>query len=387
VRAQVTQGGGRAAALAGEKTRNRSSSVRGTTAERLLTLQRTAGNAAVAKAVRRGRGDHDAVAPVIQRVVWTFNASTRTNPGLGQQDPGLWFDDHGRSMSSKDLRVDPRTAHHGDTYDDTTSQHHDSGNITFSQKGAIPQNEYPKRETGTRKAVVEAKQKLATVLAMLGTAGDRPSGPLLRALKSGFPAFQTAEPQQIGELLPRITEVLQRVQKGLNAQGTEITLVGKGAVPAPDVAGWVNPSMGDRVAGLRADRMRTEKLPSTETKRSGPIHLTKAGEEAWTIIHEATHRFAGTLDFQYSPYTHEVTEDAAQAGLAPLLPAAEAAAQDTRMLGKRVARAPESYSGRSESGHPKKQQNWYAMGRRALMNADSYAHFIMTATGSPVPRG
>jgi hypothetical protein len=383
VRAQQT----RTAARAGEKTRARPSSVRGTTADRLLTLQRTAGNAAVTKAVQQERQDRAPAEPVIQRAVWTFNASTKTNNGLGQ-DSGLWFDDNGQSRSSKDLGVDPKKAHHGDKFDADTSHHHSSGNIKFSKKGTIPDQEYPKRETGTRKAVVEAKQKMAAAIAMLRAARDTPTGPVLAALKSGFPAFQTAQPQQIGELVPRITEVLERVQKGLNAQGAEIALVGQDASPGPDVAGWVKPSMGDLATRVKnPNQMRSEKLPSTDTGRSGPIHLTKKGEEAWTIIHEATHRFAGTLDYQYSPHSHEITEDRVHADLAPLLPPADATARESEMLGRRTARDSKTYSGQSEAAHPKKQANWYAMGRRALMNADSYAQFVLAATGGPTPRG
>ncbi|MEU6369509.1 hypothetical protein ABZ876_28190 [Streptomyces sp. NPDC046931] len=63
----------------------------------------------------------------------------------------------------------------------------------------------------------------------------------------------------------------------------------------------------------------------------------------------------------------------------------QAAARDAAMLDKRAVRVPDAYTGKSEPS-PQKQPNWYAMGQRALMNADSYAQFILTATGTQAPR-
>ncbi|MFF3485066.1 hypothetical protein ACFYXC_17645 [Streptomyces sp. NPDC002701] len=375
------------------RARVRPATERGTTADRLLALQRAAGNAAVTRAVQGEQHRHSSAGPVVQRAVWTFNGSTRTHNVVGQ-DSGLWYDDTGRTRTSADLRVDPASVHHGDKYDDVTRQLHSSGSVAFSRRGTIPDAAYPGRETRTRKAVVEAQQKMAAALALLDSAGASPNGPLLRALKSAFPVFQTATSQQIGQFLPRIGKVLRRVQAGLNSQGAQIALVGQtspldlGARGAGDagVAGWVGPSGQDLLARLNPNHMKSEDLPPMDSGRSGPINLREEGEVAWYVIHEATHRFAGTLDYQYSSYEHELHEDTAQGALAAVLDPADAAGQEAEMLGRRVARDPDTYTGRNETARPQRQQNWYAMGRRALMNADSYAHFVMTATGSPVPR-
>ncbi|WP_221348529.1 hypothetical protein [Streptomyces beigongshangae] len=238
-------------------------------------------------------------------------------------------------------------------------------------------------------------QKMSAAPAMLNSSGGTPSGALLQALRSAFPLFRTVPPQQIGQFLPRIAEVLRRVRTGLDSQGAQIALVGQtsafdlGARGAGDagVAGWVDPSAQDLMARLNPNHMKSEDLPSMDPGRGGPINLREDGEVAWYVIHEATHRFAGTLDYQYSSYDHELQEDAAQAGLAGALGQAAVADQDAEMLGRRVARDPATYTGQNGTARPLRQENWYAMGRRALMNADSYAHFVMTATGSPIPRG
>ncbi|MFE7032537.1 DUF4157 domain-containing protein [Streptomyces sp. NPDC057621] len=329
----------------------------------------------------------------IQRAIWTFNGSTRTHH-VGGQNSGMWFDSNGQTRTTADLQVDSTSLKHGDKYDDVTRQLHSSGAVGISKRGTIADHKYPQRENRTRKAVVEAQEKMATAQALLGSAGAAPSGLLLQALKSAFPLFQTATAQQIGELVPRISEVLRRVQVGLNSQGAQIALVGepsmfdisaKGAT-ASGAAGWVDPSTKDYTSRLNPDYMKSEELPSMDSGRTGPINLREEGEVAWYVIHEATHRFAGTLDYQYSSYDHELSEDAAQAGLASVLDPATAATQDAAMLGRRVARDPSTYTGDNETQRPQRQENWYAMGRRALMNADSYAHFVMTATGSPIPR-
>ncbi|MCX4235709.1 eCIS core domain-containing protein [Streptomyces ortus] len=336
----------------------------------------------------RASGGH-----AVQRATWTFNGSTRTHHALGQ-DSGTWFDSNGQTRTTAELGVDSTSLRHGDKYDDVTRQLHSSGAVDVTRRGTIADHRFPQRENRTRKAVVEAQEKMAAALALLSSSGGTPSGLLLQALKSAFPLFQTATPQQIGELLPRISEVLRRVQVGLNSQGAQIALVGqpsmfdtsaKGATAA-GAAGWVDPSAKDYMTRLNPDHMKSEELPSMDSGRSGAINLREEGEVAWYVIHEATHRFAGTLDYQYSSYDHELSEDAAQAGLATVLDPATAATHDAAMLGRRVARDPGTYTGDNETQRPKRQENWYAMGRRALMNADSYAHFVMTATGSPIPR-
>ncbi|MFJ2263164.1 DUF4157 domain-containing protein [Streptomyces sp. NPDC087844] len=329
----------------------------------------------------------------IQRAVWTFNGSTRTHHAMGQNS-GTWFDSDGRTRTTAELQVDSTSLQHGDKYDDVTRQLHSSGAVAISKRGTIADHKYPQRETRTRKAVVEAQQKMTAALALLNAAGGAPNGVLLQALTSAFPVFQTATPQQVGTLLPRISEVLRRVQVGLASQGAQIALVGEASMfdlsakgaNASGAAGWVDASTKDYAARLNPDYMKSEALPSMDSGRTGAINLREEGEVAWYVIHEATHRFAGTLDYQYSSYDHELSEDAAQAGLATVLDPATAATQDAAMLGRRTARDPATYTGDNETQRPKRQENWYAMGRRALMNADSYAHFVMTATGSPIPR-
>jgi hypothetical protein len=325
--------------------------------------------------------------PMIQRTVWEFV------PGSSFQDPlggaqVRWQNETNPAdvRTSAQLGVAAGVAPRpGDKYDDVTREHHSSGNVTFSKKGTIPDRDYPGVESRTRRAVVEAKQKIASVLAMLQSAGGNPGGALLAGLHSGFPAFRSATPQQIAAFLPRIIEVVRRIQAGLNSAGAEIALVGAGTGTPNDVAGWVAPSTRDianRV--LNPNQQKSEDLPTMDVGRSGPINLTPLGQNAWYVIHEATHRFAGTLDYQYSPYEQELEEEGYETQLATIMPG-EAAARDAAMLGKRAVRDPGSYTGKDEPS-PAKQPNWYAMGRRALMNADSYAQFILTATGTRAPR-
>lgn len=74
-------------------------------------------------------------------------------------------------------------------------------------------------------------------------------------------------------------------------------------------------------------------------------------------------------------------------GRAPILPGtlvpASAAEREGAMLGKRALRDPSTYSGANDGSNC--QPNWYAMRQRALMNADCYAQFILTATGYQAP--
>ncbi|MEU6555522.1 DUF4157 domain-containing protein [Streptomyces sp. NPDC046915] len=338
--------------------------------------------------------------PMIQRTVWEFV------PGSSFQDPqgGLqvrWQNEtnHADVRTSAQLGIGADvTPRAGDRYDDVTRQHHGSGNVTFAKKGTFPDKsetsaekralfpdaDYARHESRTRRAVVEAKEKIAAVLAMLQSAHGSPSGPLLAGLRSGFPAFRGATPQQIAVFVPRVIEVVRRIQAGLNSAGAEITLIGEGTGTPKDVAGWVAPSARDisnRV--FNPNQQKSEDLPGTDA-RSGPINLTEKGQNAWYVIHEATHRFAGTLDYQYSPYDQELEEEGYEADLATVMPD-QAAARDAAMLGKRAVRDPGTYTGKDEPS-PAKQPNWYAMGQRALMNADSYAQFILTATGTRAPR-
>ncbi|MGW4909842.1 eCIS core domain-containing protein [Streptomyces sp. NPDC004270] len=321
----------------------------------------------------------------VQRTVWEFDqAASFSDPRLGQET--RW-----RNRSNQD---DVRTAtqlgingqgapRHGDVYDDATQQVHSSANARFSKKGTIPDREYPQRESQTRRALVEAKQAITTALALLTAAGNAPGGRLLTALQSAFPAFRAATPEQVAAFLPRIVEVVRRIQAGLNAQGAEIALVGEGNVPR-GVAGWVGSSWYDVYSRVtNPDQQKSEELPTLDTGRSGPINLTDEGQNAWYIIHEATHRFAGTLDYQYSPRASELQEEEFNAEMATIAPEA-AAASDAATLAKRALRDPAGYSG--ENNDSSRQPNWYAMGRRALMNADSYAQFVLTAAGARAPR-
>lgn len=176
---------------------------------------------------------------------------------------------------------------------------------------------------------------------------------------------------------------MRRIQAGLNAQGAEIALVGDGNVPR-GVAGWVAPSMSDMYNRVtNPNQQKSEDLPTLDAGRSGPINLTDEGQNAWYIIHEATHRFAGTLDYQYSARDSELQEEDFNAEMASVMPDT-AAASEAAMLGKRALRDPSEYSGQNKDSD--RQPNWYAMGRRALMNADSYAQFILIATGARAPR-
>ncbi|MCH5675694.1 eCIS core domain-containing protein [Streptomyces gilvus] len=326
-------------------------------------------------------------APVIQRTVWEFlPGSSFEDPRLGPQTRWRNETNHADVRTSGQLGMAAHaTPSPGDRYDDVTHEHHSSGNVRFTTKGTIPDRDRPGRESVTRRAVVEAKEKIASVLAMLQGAGANPGGQLLAGLQSGFPAFRSATPQQIAVFLPRVTEVVRRIQTGLNAAGAEIALIGAGTGTPADVAGWVAPSMSDLSSRIfNPNQQKSEDLPTMDAGRSGPIHLTEKGQNAWYVIHEATHRFAGTLDYQYSPYDQELEEEGYEAQLAGIMPD-QAAARDAAMLGKRAVRDPGEYTGKDEPS-PLKQPNWYAMGQRALMNADSYAQFILTATGTRAPR-
>ncbi|MEU2831978.1 hypothetical protein ABZ667_25385 [Streptomyces lavendulae] len=74
---------------------------------------------------------------------------------------------------------------------------------------------------------------------MLKSAGDDPGGVLLTALRSGFPALRAVPPREIAAFLPHITEVVRRVQAGLDAQAAQIALAGEGAAAPPSAMGRV----------------------------------------------------------------------------------------------------------------------------------------------------
>ncbi|MEY9936881.1 hypothetical protein ABH932_003557 [Streptacidiphilus sp. MAP5-52] len=331
------------------------------------------------------RADATHGGPAVQRTVWEFSQGANfSDPRSGRETRWVNRDDRAEVRTSTQLGIDGHGApRHGDVYDDATGQVHSSGNAKFGKSGVIPEREYPQRESQTRGALVEAKQAIATALTLLAAAGNDPGGQLLTGLQSGFPVFRSATPEQIATFLPRITEVVRRIQTGLNAHGAEFTLVGNGKVPR-GVAGWVGSSWQDLYTrATNPNQQKSEDLPPLDTGRSGPINLTEEGQVAWYVIHEATHRFAGTLDYQYSAHDSELQEEEYLAGLAATMP--EAAAETERnMIGKRALRDPSKYSGENkESG---RQANWYAMGQRALMNADSYAQFILIAAGARAPR-
>lgn len=323
--------------------------------------------------------------PAVQRTIWEFDQGANFNdPRAALESRWRNRNNPGEFRTAGQLGITNQgTPRHGDIYDDATQEVHSSANAKFSKNGTIPDREYPQRESQTRRALVESKQAISTVLAMLQGAGGAPSGQLLTGLQSGFPAFRAATPEQIATFLPRIAEVVRRIQAGLNAQGAEIALVADGKVPR-GVGGWVAPSMSDvynRVAN--PNQQKSEDLPTLDAGRSGPINLTSEGQNPWYLIHEATHRFAGTLDYQYSARDSELQEEAFNAELDTAAPES-AAERDAAMLGKRALRDPSEYSGQNKDSD--RQPNWYAMGRRALMNADSYAQFILIATGAQAPR-
>ncbi|WP_236045748.1 eCIS core domain-containing protein [Streptacidiphilus fuscans] len=321
----------------------------------------------------------------VQRTVWEFSQGANySDPRSGGETRWVNRDDRAQVRTSTQLGINGHGApRHGDVYDDATRQIHSSANAKFGKSGTIPERDYPQRESQTRAALVEAKEAIATTLALLAAAGNAPSGQLLTGLQSGFPVFRSATPQQIAAFLPRIVEVVRRIQAGLNAHGAEFTLVGSGKVPR-GVAGWVGSSWGDLYTRLsNPKQQQSEELPTMDTGRSGPINLTEEGQVAWYVIHEATHRFAGTLDYQYSAHDSELQEEKFVGGMAKRMPE-EAAQLEEQMLGRRALRDPSTYSG--ENKESDRQSNWYAMGQRALMNADSYAQFILIAAGARAPR-
>ncbi|MFJ3891012.1 hypothetical protein [Streptomyces rubrogriseus] len=340
-----------------------------------------------------GRADTDRRAPVSQQppqavgptatenfhvpvTVWRYDRTALPHTHTGQQGSGLWRDvrNPSRTATSEQLGLGPGHREHGDQFDEVTDRAYGSGNVKITTLGEIAA---PDRWANTvRRVLPDAKRRVELALRELRATDGAPRGALLDALTSSFPLFQRTTPQEAAPLLAHLTEVLERVAAGLDSGTATVTLVGRTSyhlaaalAEKAGAVGWVDPVARD-VTGRLLDphRMKRDEIAPVFA-RKGPIHLTKANDKdwdlAWTLVHEATHRYAGTDDYQYSSYEMERVEDALGA------PRPE----------NRQARDPMTYTGADESVLPAKQHNWYAMGRRSLMNADSFAQFVMTLTG------
>ncbi|MEV5244686.1 toxin glutamine deamidase domain-containing protein [Streptomyces werraensis] len=308
--------------------------------------------------------------------VWRYDRTVRTHSHTGQQGSGLWRDvrNPARTATSEELGIAPGAMEHGDQFDEVTDRVFSSGNVTISTLGEIAK---PDQWTNTvRRVLPDAKRRIELALRELRAVDGAPQGALLDVLRSSFPLFQQVPPSEAVSLLAHVADVLGRVRSGLDSDTAAITLVGKtsyhvGAALAKKAGAvaWVDPTARDVIDRLTDPGRKKRDEIAAIFERKGPIHLTKANEEdwdlAWTIVHEATHRYSGTDDYQYSSYEMEKVEDAIGA------PRTE----------NRQARDPGTYTGQDETTLPVKQYNWYAMGKRSLMNADSFAQFVMTLTG------
>ncbi|MFF0515217.1 hypothetical protein [Streptomyces sp. NPDC004250] len=308
--------------------------------------------------------------------VWRYDRTALPHTHTGQQGSGLWRDVRNptRTATSEQLGLGPGHREHGDQFDEVTDRAYGSGNVKISTLGEVAA---PDRWANTvRRVLPDAKRRVELALRELRATDGAPQGALLDALTSSFPLFQRTAPQEAAPFLAHLTEVLERVAAGLDSGTATITLVGRTSyhlaaalAEKAGAVGWVDPIARD-VTGRLLDPHRMKRDEITPVfARKGPIHLTKANDKdwdlAWTLVHEATHRYAGTDDYQYSSYEMERVEDAL----------------GTPRPENRQARDPMTYTGADESVLPAKQHNWYAMGRRSLMNADSFAQFVMTLTG------
>ncbi len=372
----------------------------------VIDLQRSAGNAAVSRLIEQSRHQHGAgcgrqhgepaVTAPVQRALWTFNGTTRTRTPEGGRSTGQWhLKDNPRQVSepteaggvaARLAHTDPR---HGDEYDDVTHQVYSSGNAQITKVGTVDKPD--QREGIVRLALVDAKRRMHQTIAALTSAAGHPQGRLLAALQRSFPVFQQAQGQiDMQDCMAHIAQILVRVVDGLESPtGARIAIVGvpglldisaQSAVTA-GANGWVNPSTTDLAMRLKPGYMQEDKVIDP-FERSGPIHLREGGQEAWTIIHEATHRFAGTLDYQYTPYEGEKSRDAVAAEMAAL-GIAPTAGPGARFDDNRVQLPADRYTGQDEADLQLKQYNWYALGKRAFMNADSYAQLVEMFTKAP----
>jgi len=350
--------------------------------QRVAYLQRAIGNHAVSRLL---------APPTIQRTMWEYQAN-KSWKQLGGTDT--------RSTDDLELTAKASKLQPGDRYDDAAHKLFSSGRVSISAYGTVENK--AARETKVRAAIVDAAQRLDRTIGMLESSySTKPpkvtDASLVKALGQSFPLLQTAtdEADVFGRFLLHILSVLRKVQTGLFDKDTEIKLVGKlGWSPtqlvdwvqgAENSEGWVSPDWGETATDLMQNK------PAPFKERSSAIHLTTAGESAFTVIHEASHKYAGTEDYQYSSRKKELDEDTQEAKLSESLKSMEGldSSSKAKMLEQyTTARAKRKPGDPATFKDPKgrSQENWYAMGQRALMNADSYAQLVMTATGDPMPR-
>ncbi|MFL9657076.1 toxin glutamine deamidase domain-containing protein [Streptomyces sp. PB17] len=308
--------------------------------------------------------------------VWRYDRTALSNASTGEGDSGLWRDvrDPSRTATSEQLGLGSGHREHGDQFDEVTDRAYSSGNVKISTLGEIAS---PDRwADAVRRVLPDAKRRVGLALRELRAADGVPKGALLDALTSSFPPFQHATPQEAAPFLTHLTQVLEQVGAGLDSGTAAVALVGRtsydsaaAAAEKSGAAGRVD-SVDRDVTGRVLDphRMHRDEIAPV-FEREGPLHLTEANEEewdlTWTLVHEATHRYAGTDDDQHSSDETERHE----------------AALGTPGPENRQARDPMTHTGADESVLPARQHNWYASGRRSQIDADSFAQFVMTLTG------